>query len=330
MEQNDAATRRTGVPAVTGAGTARRVVLAGMSLGVTGLFMIGGAGTAMAASTPSGGSAVRAGLPAAAASGPTITQPASGTVTTTQTPTISGSGLVGGDSVTVSYPTSGSPTTPACQTTVSTDSSSGFTCTPTSPLPTGSLTLTATEMVSGGGTPQAGPSVTVTIGKSATLTAPAAGSTTANQTPAFSGSGQPSDPVTVKDATGNTLCSATVTSGGTWSCTPARALAAGATSVTVTETNPDGSNGTTTSPVSFTVGAPPPATIPMTPTAAAAPSAATPAADTSSQASSASPSAVASGSGGQAAEHGVPLSLVAGLSLAGLVLLGLAWRRRPG
>jgi hypothetical protein len=269
--------------------------------------------------------------PAALAVGiPSITQPTSTDPTTTQLPTISGTGVLGGDSITVTYQSGGGSPTTACQTTVSSNSTSDFTCTPTGPLPIGQVMLVATESVSGASV--ASDPVTVTIGASAVITSPAAGSTTANQTPTISGTGQPSDPVKVTDATGATICTATVGANGAFSCAPSSPLTVGPLSLTVVETDPDGSNATISAPLAVTIGAtPPPASTTPSQAASAPPAAAAvaPAASTSPTAAAAAmPASVASGSGGTVAQRGVPLPLVAGLAVGGLALLGVAWRRR--
>lgn len=293
---------------VHGVGRRRRI---GVRLAAT-------AGMVLGASMGVGALAAPAAL--AVATAPSITQPTSADATTTQKPAISGTGVTSGDAIDVTFQVGGGTQSTACTTMV--DAAGNFTCTPKGPLPTGPVTLVAMETVVGAMV--SSPSVTVTVGMSAAITSPVAGSTTATQTPTILGSGQPLDLVKITDAKGATICAtATIGSDGKFSCSPTTPLALGALSLIATETNPNGTNPTASPPVSVTIGAAPPPT--TTPGAAAA---GTPAAATTPAAASGTPAAVASGSGGTVAQHGVPVPLVAGLTAGGLALLVVAWRRR--
>jgi Bacterial Ig-like domain len=209
---------------------------------------------------------------------PAITGPASGS-TTASTPTITGTGLP-------NFPLTitDQHRNTICSTTIAANGT--YSCTPTSPLPSGSVTLTAAETDPGGSTTSSSADTfTVAVAPTApAITGPASGSTTTSATPTITGTGQPGDPVTVitgptsgstsgstvpptptitgtgqpgdpvtvTDASGNTVCTATIGADGTFSCTPTTALPAGSVTLTATETNPDGST-TAGAPDTFTV-----------------------------------------------------------------------------
>ncbi len=313
-------------------------------LGITGALAATVARPLMAFAAPATALA-----PASNGSGPTITEPNGRDATTTQTPTISGQG-VPGQSIAVETDPAGQT---VCTTTVASDGS--FSCVPVSSLPRGPITLVAVTQTLLGLLNVTGPPTTVTIGASAAITSPAAGSTTANQTPTISGTGQSGDHVIVT-VNGTQVCSATVGANGQFHCTPTVPLQAGPTTLGLTESDPDGSNTSTSPGVSVTIGqtpAPPPPPAPTTQTisqptpgatqptpgatqqvpgspAAAtarrlAPSAALPASSRSVMGSD--PASVSAGSGGLASQPGVPVAIVTLLGGAGLLMLWRTWRQ---
>ena len=75
---------------------------------------------------------------------------------------------------------------------------------------------------------------------------------TQNSTPTLSGTGTPGHAITVRDATGQVLASATVQANGSWQSTPAQALPQGINALQVVATSPMGLNSPAT-PLSITV-----------------------------------------------------------------------------
>lgn len=75
---------------------------------------------------------------------------------------------------------------------------------------------------------------------SASDTGLAGDSTTSDTTPTLSGAGEPGDTITVKDAAGNVIATATVQLNGTWSAVPTAALPDGLNALQVTATDPVG------------------------------------------------------------------------------------------
>ncbi|WP_240620602.1 Ig-like domain-containing protein, partial [Limnohabitans planktonicus] len=75
---------------------------------------------------------------------------------------------------------------------------------------------------------------------------------TQNSTPTLSGTGTPGHAITVRDATGQMLASATVQANGSWQATPAQALPQGLNALQVVATSPLGLNSPAT-PLSITV-----------------------------------------------------------------------------
>ncbi|ANF30426.1 hypothetical protein A0130_00880 [Leifsonia xyli] len=105
------------------------------------------------------------------------------------------------------------------------NSSGDWSLTLTTPLPNGSNTLTATQSSNGSTA-----SSTFTVDAptppparaAVAITSPTNGSEYLNDGKSpFTGTGQPGATVTVKDASGNTVCTTTVGATGTWSCQPA-------------------------------------------------------------------------------------------------------------
>ena len=83
-----------------------------------------------------------------------------------------------------------------------------------------------------------------------TITSPGDGDTISDSTPTIRGTGTPGDDIVVTED-GNVICETTVAANGRWACTPADELGEGDHTIVVTETSPDGQEGTAT--VTFTV-----------------------------------------------------------------------------
>ncbi|MGW3689405.1 Ig-like domain-containing protein [Streptomyces sp. NPDC005125] len=88
------------------------------------------------------------------------------------------------------------------------------------------------------------------------ITTPADGSTHADSTPAFAGTGEAGSTVTVTEA-GSTVCRATVDAFGKWTCTPGTALADGKHTITATATDQAG-NTTNGQPITISIDTKPP------------------------------------------------------------------------
>ncbi|GHG81888.1 DUF4215 domain-containing protein [Comamonas sp. JC664] len=168
-----------------------------------------------------------------APSAPVITGPAPGTVVDTQTPVLNGTATPG-DLVTV-YEGG----TVLC--TATADASGQWSCTPTTPLPEGPHTVTATGTPPGGSpSPTSAPvSFTVDLGGTATeppvITGPPNGTLTNDATPPISGTSAPGTVVTVYS--GDTaVCTTTTNDVGQWTCTPSQPLPDGPHTLTATAT----------------------------------------------------------------------------------------------
>ncbi|MFY0405747.1 Ig-like domain-containing protein [Solicola sp. PLA-1-18] len=185
---------------------------------------------------------------------PVIASPTDGDTTTDTTPTVSGTGEPGA-TVTVK-----DGTTTVC--TVRVGTQGDWTCTPTTPLAGGNHPLTATQTDDADNTSPVSNTVTVTVRVPDTtappapvLTAPTGGSTTADTTPTFEGTGEPGAVVTVTEG-GATICTDTVSASGRWSCTPGTELAPGAHVVVATQTDDADNTSVESTPLGFTVSAP--------------------------------------------------------------------------
>src|SRR5580765_6237431 len=179
---------------------------------------------------------------------PVITAPVDGSTLTDNTPTITGTGEPG---ATVTVTADGTPIGTALV-----DVGGAWTLTPTTPLPDGQTVLLSTQADPAGNVSAPSNSVTVTIDATApaapVITAPADGSTTADNTPTITGTGEPGATVTV-NAGGTILGSATVDAGGAWSLTPAAPLPDGPTTITAIQADPAGNVSPTSAPVTFTI-----------------------------------------------------------------------------
>ncbi|MDR2973689.1 MAG: Ig-like domain-containing protein, partial [Propionibacteriaceae bacterium] len=174
-------------------------------------------------------------------SAPVILTPANGSTTTDTTPTITGTGEPG-STVTVSV-----DGTPIGTATVQPDGT--WSVTPTTALPLGTHTVTATQTDGAGHTsPQASNDFTVTsptnppdttAPAAPVITGPANGSTTGDSTPTITGTGEPGATVTV-DVDGKPVGSTVVNPDGTWSYTPTAPLPDGPHTITARQTDPAG------------------------------------------------------------------------------------------
>lgn len=161
------------------------------------------------------------------------------------TVTISGSNFVqGATSVTI-----GGVTVPANQVSVSADGTSLTFVTP--PHAEGAVPVSITTPF--GSVPA--PSNFTYIPPGPAISGPANGSSVTTTTPTISGNGYPGSTITVTNPGGGTVCTATVSTGGTWSCTPNAALPPGPNTLTANQTTPGG-NTLTSPPVTFTVAVP--------------------------------------------------------------------------
>jgi outer membrane protein OmpA-like peptidoglycan-associated protein len=180
---------------------------------------------------------------------PVLQQPAVGSTTSNRTPTMTG--LADPGSV-VTVKVDGMT---VCTTTA--DAMGRFSCSTTTPLSEGSHSATVTA-VTPGGTATSVPTVfTVTAGTpmAPVITSPSSSGTTNTKTPEFVGTAEPGSSVSVK-VDGMTVCTATTTASGQFSCRSTTPLAPGPHSVTATATNSNGDSPGSTS-VTFTVPTPP-------------------------------------------------------------------------
>lgn len=177
---------------------------------------------------------------------PTVTAPANGSTTNDNTPAISGD-CISGATVTVNE-----GATTLC---TATCSGGAYTCSPTTGMSDGLHTINATQ-TEGGVTSPASTNDTFTIDTAApnapTITAPADGSSTNDNTPAITGACETGATVTINEGA-TTLCTATCAAGA-YSCTPTTALPDGAHTITATQTDGAGNTSTSTSTnATFTV-----------------------------------------------------------------------------
>ena len=168
----------------------------------------------------------------------TITSPATGAATNDNTPTFVGTGEPGA-TVTVTGPDG----TPVCvSNTIGTDGK--WECTPTSVIPDGvDVTFTATQTDPAGNVSD-GVDVTVTIDTQkpglVTITSPATGAATNDNTPTFTGTGEPGATVTVTmpgvDAAHPVVvCTTVVNKDGDWNCTAEDPITDGTVTFTATQ-----------------------------------------------------------------------------------------------
>ena len=164
-------------------------------------------------------------------------------ITSDNTPTLTGTGTPG-DTITVKDAAGNVIATAVV------NASGNWSATPSAALPDGLNTLSITATDPAGNTspatalpltidttaPAAPAAVLATVSDSGTL----GDSKTNDTTPTLSGTGEPNATITVKDANGNVIATATVAANGTWSATPATALPNGLNALSVTATDPAG------------------------------------------------------------------------------------------
>ncbi|MDR3598285.1 Ig-like domain-containing protein [Clostridium sp.] len=178
-------------------------------------------------------------------SAPVITSPTDGTSTSSNKPTISGTGQAG-DTVTVYDGTTAIGT-------ATVDSNGNWSLTPATALADGNHVITATQADAAGNTSGVSNRVNLTIVPSApVITSPTDGTSTSNNKPTISGTGQAGDTVTVYDGT-TVIGTATVDSNGNWSLTPATALADGNHVITATQTDSGGNVSGVSNTVNITI-----------------------------------------------------------------------------
>jgi hypothetical protein len=188
------------------------------------------------------------------AAAPTISSPVSGTVTNDSTPPFSGTGEPG---ATVTVTTS----TGTVLGTALVDPAGNWTLTPTTPLPDGSYTVTATQTDPVGNVSPSSSPVIFTVDTTVAapvVSGPAPGSTTADSTPTISGAGEPGATVTVS-VDGTVVGTAVVATYGSWALTPSTPLADGSHTATATQTDPAGNVSPASAPDTFTIDTTPPA-----------------------------------------------------------------------
>ncbi|QSQ13154.1 DUF4215 domain-containing protein [Myxococcus landrumensis] len=160
---------------------------------------------------------------------PVITGPATGAIVPTPTPAITGTSEPGA-TVTVRE-----GSTVLC--TATADASGRWSCTPSTPLPQGPHTVTATATNPGGSVSPPSAPTTFTVDTTApaapVITGPTPGSLLNDNTPVISGTSEPGTTVTVREGS-TVLCTAVTNDAGRWSCTPSTPMAEGSHSVTAT------------------------------------------------------------------------------------------------
>jgi large repetitive protein len=195
------------------------------------------------------GSATAVTIDAAAPAKPVISAPTNNSAISDSTPTISGTGEIGA-TVTITDASNAV----VCSATVAADKS--WSCTPSTALTDGTYTLKATQTDLAGNTSAASSPVTVTVDTvnpaKPAISSPTSGAAINDSTPTVSGTGEAGATVTVKDSSGNTVCTTTVAAGGAWSCTTST-LADGAQTLTVTQADAAGNTSAPSDPVSLTV-----------------------------------------------------------------------------
>ncbi|MDR0286076.1 MAG: Ig-like domain-containing protein, partial [Propionibacteriaceae bacterium] len=161
------------------------------------------------------------------------------TITTANATTVAGTvptPVTAGTTVTLTYPTASGTAT----VTTDVDPLTGDWSLPTpadaTSGPVSARATSPTGVVSSPGTA----TLDVTAPAAPVVISPAAGATVGDDTPTIRGTGEAGATVTVADAAGQSLCTATVAPGGTWSCAVAPALDEGPVQLSITQTDPAG------------------------------------------------------------------------------------------
>ena len=184
----------------------------------------------------------------AAPAAPVITSPADGTLTSDNTPTISGTAEA--NSVVEVFADAVSLGTAV------TDGSGNWTFTPGTPIADGTYDFTATATDSGGNTSAASAAVEITIDSTAptapVITSPSNGTLTSDNTPTVTGTAEANSTVEVF-ADGVSLGTATADGAGDWTFTPGSAIADGTYDFTATATDAAGNESVPSTPVEITI-----------------------------------------------------------------------------
>jgi hypothetical protein len=186
---------------------------------------------------------------------PTVLVPADGSVIGNALPSYSGRAEANS---TVNVSVDGAV---ACTTVAS--STGTFLCAQPTPLTESSHAVTATATDIAGNVSPVSATVTFTVDLTApaapTLTSPMNGALLNVATPTLGGTAEASSTVTVK-VDGATVCTATASASGAFSCVPTTPLADGAHQATATAKDAAGNTSATSAPVSFSIDATPPDT----------------------------------------------------------------------
>ncbi|MFI9488503.1 Ig-like domain-containing protein [Promicromonospora sp. NPDC052451] len=180
---------------------------------------------------------------------PAITSPTDRTLTNDSTPTIEGTGEPG---ATVAIIIDGEP---VGETVVGDDGT--WTFTPTTPLPDGDREITATQTDTDGTVSDpADPPIVITVDTTPpatpVVTSPTPGSTTTDNTPTISGTGEPGSTVTII-IDGKPAGTAVVDENGNWTFTPSTSLGRGEHTIAVQQTDPAGNTSDRSEPVAFEI-----------------------------------------------------------------------------
>ncbi|SFS65119.1 Ig-like domain-containing protein [Saccharopolyspora flava] len=179
---------------------------------------------------------------------PVITSPADGSTTGDNTPTITGTGEPGSTVAVTVDGTSVGTATVGPDGTWHLDVPTAF--------PDGRHTVEATQTDPVGNTSAPASStfaVDTTAPQPPVITGPSDGATTGDNTPTITGTAEPGSTVTVTDAFGNQLGTATADEQGNWSVPVETALADGSHTITATATDPVGNVSGPSAEVTFTV-----------------------------------------------------------------------------
>jgi MYXO-CTERM domain-containing protein len=186
---------------------------------------------------------------------PVVVTPANGSVTNDTTPAYSGTAEA---NTTVTVIVDGAPVG-----TTTADGAGNWTFTPAAPLADGPHTVRATATDAAGNTSPSSNTNTFTVDTAApaapVVLTPADGSTTNDNTPAYSGTAEPNSTVTVI-VDGVSVGTTTASAAGTWSLTPTGGLASGPHTVRATATDAAGNTSPDSNTNTFIVDADPPAT----------------------------------------------------------------------
>ncbi|MDL9979421.1 Ig-like domain-containing protein [Microbacterium sp. ASV49] len=179
---------------------------------------------------------------------PVVSTPATGSVTKNPKPPITGTAEAN-STVTVSIDGAVVGTTPA-------DGSGNWTFTPTTALTDASHTVNATAKDAAGNISPVSNTNTFTVDTTPpaapVITAPVNGSSTADTTPAITGTAEANSTVTVT-TNGSVAGTTTADGSGNWSFTPSTPLTDGPYTVTATATDAAGNTSPASAPVTFTV-----------------------------------------------------------------------------